>query len=74
MDKDGRKKRRKICFFCANMMLPDYKNIDLMKKFLTERGKIMTQRGSGCCAAHQRNLAVQIKRARQIGFVTYTAE
>ncbi len=73
-DKDPRKKRRKICLFCANKVLPDYKNMDMMRKFITERGKIMTQRSSGCCARHQRALATQIKRARQIGFIPYTAE
>lgn len=71
---DGRKRRKKPCFFCANKNLPDFRNIDLMRKFMTERGKIMTQRSSGCCAKHQRALAKEIKRARQIGFVPYTAE
>ncbi len=71
---DPKKKRRKVCLFCANKFIPDYKNIDLMKKFTTERSKIMTQRSSGCCAKHQRMLAKQIKRAREIGTVSYTAE
>jgi len=73
-DRDPRKKRRKMCYFCANKMNPDYKVPELLRKFITERGKIMTQRGSGCCATHQRSVAVQIKRARQIGFLPYTAE
>ncbi len=71
---DAKKRRKKVCYFCANKNLPDYRNIDMMKKFITERGKIMTERSSGCCAKHQRALAKQIKRARQIGFVPYTAE
>ena len=73
-DKDGRKGKRKVCLFCANKIVPDYKNYDMMNRFITERGKIMTQRASGCCASHQRALAKQIKRARQIGIVPFTAE
>ncbi len=73
-DRDPRKKRRKSCLFCAQKFLPDYKDIDLLRKFTTERGKIMTQRSSGCCSKHQRFLAKQIKRARQIGLIHYTAE
>lgn len=73
-DKDGRKKRKKACFFCVVQKNPDYKLFDQLKKFTTERGKIMTKRGSGCCAKHQRALAIQIKRARQMGLLSYVAE
>ncbi len=73
-DKDGRKKRRKVCQFCANKNLPDYKAIEQLRRFITERGKIQTMRSSGCCATHQRALAKAIKRARQIGFLPFTAE
>ena len=72
--KDGRKRRRKPCYFCMQKINADYKEADLLRKFITDRGKIMTQRSSGCCAKHQRALAVQIKRARQIGLLPYTAE
>jgi len=72
--KDQRRKRRKVCLFCANKFLPDYKGTDVLRKFITERGKIMTQRSSGCCAKHQRAVSVQIKRAREIGILPYTAE
>ncbi len=71
---DARKKRKKPCYFCANKTMPDFRNAELLRKFMTERGKIMTQRSTGCCAKHQRALAKAIKRARQIGFVPYTAE
>ena len=74
LDKEGRKKRRKVCQFCANKVNPDYKSVDIMRRFITERGKIMTQRSSGCCTKHQRALATQIKRGRQIGFLPYTAD
>jgi small subunit ribosomal protein S18 len=74
MDRDPRKRRRKPCLFCMQKIPVDYKDNDIMRKFVTERGKIMTQRSSGCCAKHQRALAVQIKRARQIGLLAYTAE
>lgn len=74
MDRDPRKKRRKVCIFCQDKIAPDYKKADLVRRFVTERGKIATQRSSGCCAKHQRALAREIKKARHIGFVAFAAE
>jgi len=54
--------------------MPDYKKIDLMKRFISDRGKILTMRSSGCCASHQRAIAKEIKRARQLGFLPYTMD
>jgi len=71
---DARKKKRKVCYFCANKATADYKNPGFLGRFLTDRGKIMTVRSSGCCSKHQRALAKQIKRARQVGFLPYTVE
>lgn len=73
-DRDFKRKRRKICIFCQDKIVPEYKNIDLIRRFLTERGKISTQRSSGCCARHQRALAREIKKARQIGFVPFVVD
>lgn len=69
-----KRKRRRVCIFCADKFVPDYKNIELMWKFITDRGKIMPRRQSGCCAKHQRFLAQEIKRARQIGLLPYTID
>jgi small subunit ribosomal protein S18 len=54
--------------------MPDYKNINLMRRFISDRGKILTMRTSGCCARHQRAIAQEIKKARQIGFIPYTVD
>lgn len=71
---DAKKRRKKPCYFCENKTNPDFRDAELLRKYMTERGKIMTQRASGCCSKHQRALAKAIKRSRQIGFVPYTAE
>lgn len=66
--------RRKFCRFCADKALPlDYKRVDILRDFTTERGKIIARRITGTCAYHQRALTVEIKRARQMGFMIYTA-
>ena len=65
--------RRKFCRFCANKELPlTYKRPDILKEFLTERGKIIARRITGTCAKHQRALTTEIKRARQMALVYYT--
>jgi small subunit ribosomal protein S18 len=69
-----RKRRKKICVFCAGKAIVDYKNLELLRRFITDRGKIMNQRSSGCCAKHQRAVSNAIKRGRQIGFVPYVVE
>lgn len=69
-----RKKRKKVCIFCAEKILPDYKKLDMMRKFVSDRGKILTMRASGCCASHQRAVAREVKKARQIGLLPFTVE
>ena len=73
-ERPQRKRRKKVCIFCADKFMPDYKKIDLMKRFVSDRGKILTMRSSGCCARHQRAVAKEVKRARQLGFLPYTVE
>ncbi|MDJ0828696.1 MAG: 30S ribosomal protein S18 [Desulfobacterales bacterium] len=64
--------RRKVCRFCADAKLAiDYKQPDTLKYFITERGKIIPRRISGCCAKHQRALTHAIKRARTIALLPY---
>ena len=61
----NKKGRRKVCAFCVDKVeCIDYKDVNRLKKFITEGGKILPRRMSGTCAAHQRLLATAIKRAR----------
>lgn len=76
---DGRGKsktffRKKVCRFCANKMKIDYKDVDGLKRFTTERGKILPRRITGTCAKDQRALAAAIKRARAICLLPFVAE
>ena len=65
--------RRKMCRFCADeTMSLDYKNVGVLKHFITERGKLVPRRISGNCARHQRALALQVRRARMIALVPFT--
>jgi len=64
--------RRKVCRFCADTSLSiSYKEPRTLKYFITERGKIIPRRISGCCAKHQRSLTLEIKRARSIALLPY---
>lgn len=66
--------RRRGCPFCGEGAPDiDYKDPQLLKYFITERGKIVPRRISGCCAKHQRALTVSIKRARNIALLPFTA-
>lgn len=64
-------KRKKYCKFCAEKKEPNYKDIETLKEFISERGKIIPKRISGTCAKHQRSLAVEIKKARQLALIPY---
>jgi len=66
--------RKKFCRFCSDSNIKiDYKNTAILNNFVTERGKIMPRRITGNCASHQRELALAIKRARQIAIMPYVA-
>lgn len=69
-------KRRKVCYFTVNKITKiDYKSTDLLKRFISERGKILPRRVTGTSAKYQRQLTTAIKRARQIALLPYvTAE
>lgn len=70
-----RKGRRKVCGFCVDKLEHiDYKDVNRLRKFVTESGKIMPRRMSGVCAKHQRELAIAIKRARIMALLPYVAE
>ncbi|MBI1269867.1 30S ribosomal protein S18 [bacterium] len=72
---DGPPRRRKTCNFCADKVeYIDFKDPARLKKYTTERGKILPRRISGNCAIHQRMLTVAIKRARDIALLPFVAE
>ena len=69
------KPRKRICSFCADKSKSiDYKDVSKLKKYITERGKILPRRISGNCSKHQRELTIAIKRARQVALLPYSAE
>ena len=71
----GRKPRRKVCSFCVDKIEHiDYKDVARLRRFTTERGKILPRRISGNCAKHQRQVTVAIKRARNIALMPFTAD
>ena len=71
----GRRPRRKVCSFCVDKVEHiDYKDVAKLRRFVTERGKILPRRISGNCAKHQRQVTVAIKRARNIALLPVTAE
>ncbi|MBE6075197.1 30S ribosomal protein S18 [Selenomonas caprae] len=71
----GRRPRRKVCSFCVDKVEHiDYKDVAKLRRFITERGKILPRRISGNCAKHQRQVTVAIKRARNIALLPFTAE
>ncbi|NLK49117.1 MAG: 30S ribosomal protein S18 [Candidatus Cloacimonetes bacterium] len=75
IDRKKRFSRRKYCRFCANKELEiDYKNVDTLRQFISEVGKIDPARVTGTCAKHQRRLTAEIKRARQMALIPYTIE
>ncbi len=73
--KGGRAKRRKVCYFTSNGITHiDFKDVELLKRFVSERGKILPRRVTGTSAKYQRKLTIAIKRARQMALLPYVAE
>ena len=71
----NRRPKRKVCVFCADKVdCIDYKDVAKLRRYITERAKILPRRISGCCAKHQRELTVAIKRARTMALLPYTAD
>lgn len=71
----GRKARKKVCGFCVDKVENiDYKDIAHLRRYMSERGKILPRRVTGTCARHQRELTVAIKRARHLALLPYTAD
>ena len=71
----GRKGRRKVCDFCVDKVETiDYKDIARLRRYMSERGKILPRRVTGTCARHQRALTTAIKKARQVALLPYTTD
>ena len=69
----GGRRRKKVCFFCANHIdHVDYKDTDLLKRYISEKGKILLRRVTGTCAKHQRTLTAGIERARIMALIPFT--
>ena len=66
-----RKKRKKICHMCAGKTV-DYKDVETLRRYTNEKGKIVPRRVTGTCALHQRHVSKQVKRARAIALMPYS--
>ncbi len=72
---DQRRGRRKVCYFTANKIEHiDFKDVDLLKRYITERGKILPRRITGTSAKYQRKLAIAIKRARHMALLPFVKD
>ena len=74
MKRGGSRRRKKVCVFCGENNAIDYKDTAKLRKYVSERGKILPRRVTGTCAKHQRAITVAVKRARHIALMPYTVE
>jgi small subunit ribosomal protein S18 len=73
--RDRKRSRKRVCSFCVDKVTAiDYKDTHRLRRYITERGKILPRRVTGNCAHHQRMLTVAIKRARNIALLPFTVE
>ena len=71
----ARKAKKKVCQFCVDKVTDiDYKDVAKLRRYVSERAKILPRRLTGTCAKHQRQLTIAIKRARQIALLPFSAE
>jgi small subunit ribosomal protein S18 len=71
---DLRKLKKKACPFCKEEAKSvDYKDINLLRKYISDRGKIRARRVTGCCTRHQRDIAMAVKNAREVALLPYTS-
>lgn len=71
----GRFQRRRVCAFCVDKVEHiDYKDVNMLKRFMSDQGQIQSRRRTGTCARHQRRLTIAMKRARHLALLPYTAE
>ena len=65
------RKKKKVCYMCTGRDI-DYKDVETLKRYINDKGKILPRRVTGACAKHQRHIAEQIKKARAIALLPYT--
>ena len=70
----GMHRRKKVCVFCGNDNVIDYKDTNKLKRYVSERGKILPRRITGNCAKHQRALTIAVKRARHVALMPYVQD
>ena len=74
-DRRNRKSRKKVCAFCMDKIEHiDYKDVPRLRRYLSDRAKIIPRRVTGTCARHQRQLPVAVKRARHLAFLPYVGD
>lgn len=74
-EKPGMRQRARYCFFCKNKIeYIDYKDVNLLRRFVSDKGKIRARRTTGVCVQHQHQLARAVKRARQMALISYTGK
>lgn len=74
-DKSFRRPKKKVCMFCMDKaQVIDYKDVEKLKKFVSDKGKILPRRITGTCALHQRKVTEAVKRARTVALLPYTVE
>lgn len=72
-DRGPRRPHRKVCSFCVEKIEDiDYKEVARLRRYISERGKILPRRVTGTCARHQRRLTIALKRARHVALIPYT--
>lgn len=67
-------RRRGVCSFCQEKQEPDYKQVEVLKRFMTDRAKIVGRGRSGLCQKHQRRVATAVKRARYLGLLPFVVQ
>ena len=73
-EKPWKKQKKKICIFCKDKDTAiDYKDTGLLRKYISDRGKIRARRVTGNCSQHQRDVAVAVKNAREVALLPYTS-
>ena len=72
--RSGIRRKKKVCVFCGDTTPIDNKDVARLKKYVSERGKILPRRITGTCAKHQRALTIAVKRARHVALLPYTVE
>ncbi len=74
MKRRGGRRRKKVCVFCGKDNVIDYKDTNKLKRYVSERGKILPRRITGNCSKHQKQVTSAIKRARHVALMPYIAE